>query len=156
MRWRTSLATATSPVTAAGQPPPVQPEVSTVPTDDCLRLDDDEGVRPARPQLSKGDPEGSVGGPDERARRRGGELLAKGEVLEQEIAAGTEARDEHPHRHRHESKHGEERLPCPTRNINESLRDDVLANDKRHACPRVEADPTDSLGAQASLYPRIS
>src|SRR5216684_4885084 len=132
MRWRTSLATATSPVTAAGQPPPVQPEVSTVPTDDCLRLDDDEGVRPARPQLSKGDPEGSVGGPDERAspRRQGGELLAKGKVLEQEIAAGTEGRDEHPHRYRHESEHGEERLPCVFRNVNESRWHEVLANDR--------------------------
>jgi len=68
---------------------------------------------------------------DERAspRRQSGELLAKGKILEQEIAARTEGRDEHPHRYRYESKHGEERLLCPIRNVNESLRDDVLAND---------------------------
>jgi hypothetical protein len=77
-----------------------------------------KGVRPTRPPPPKGDPEGSVGGPDERAspRRQGGELLAKGEVLEQEIAAGTEGREEHPHRHRYESKHGEEAaVPDPKR-----------------------------------------
>jgi hypothetical protein len=99
--------------------------------DDCLRLDDDEGVHPARPQPPKGDPEGSVGGPDERAspRHQGGELLAKGEILEQEIAAGTEGRDEHRHRHRYESEHVVERLPCPIRNVNESRWNEVLAND---------------------------
>src|SRR5262249_30752257 len=81
---------------------PVQPKASTVPTDDCLRLDDEKGVRPARPQPPKGDPEGSVGGPDERAspRRQGGKLLARGKVLEQEIALGTEGREKHPYRYR--------------------------------------------------------
>ncbi len=102
-----------------------------MPTDDRLRLDDDEGVRPARPQPPKDDPEGSVGGPDERAspRRQGGSCT-KGKVLEQEMAAGTEGRDEHLLRYRYESEHGEERLPCVFRNVNESRWHEVLANDR--------------------------
>jgi len=100
--------------------------------DDCLRLDDDQSVRPTRPQPPKVDPEGSVGGPDERAspRHQGGELLAKGEILEQKIAAGTEGRGEHSHRHRYEWKHGKEKLPCPIRNVNESRWNKVLAKDR--------------------------
>ena len=97
----------------------------------CQRMTDDEGLRATRPQPPKGDPEASVGGPDERAspRRQGGELLAKGEILEQVIAAGTEGRGEHSHRHRYESRHGEEKLPCPIRNVNESRWNEVLAKD---------------------------
>ncbi len=53
----------------------------------------------------------------------------KGKVLEQEMAAGTEGRDEHPHRYRYESEHGEERLPCVFRNVNESRWHEVLANE---------------------------
>jgi hypothetical protein len=106
-----------------------------VPTDDCLRLDDDQGIRPTRPKPPKDDPEDSVGGPDERAspRHQGGELLAEGEILEQKIAAGTEGRGEHSHRHRYKSKHGEEKLPYPIRNVNESRRSEVLAKETRSA-----------------------
>jgi len=105
-----------------------------VPTDDCLRLDDDQGVRPTRLQPPKDDPEGSVGGPDERAspRHQGDELLTKGEILEQKIAAGTEGGGEHSHRHRYESKHGEEKLPYPIRNVNQSRWNEILAKDRIH------------------------
>ena len=76
----------------SGQPPPVQPETGPVPGNHGLGLHDDEDVCPARPDAPKGDPEGTIDGPDAGPAPldQGGELLPKGNVLEQELPARAE------------------------------------------------------------------
>jgi len=56
------------------------------------RLHDDEGVCPARPDAPKGDPEGTIAGPDAwpATLDHRGELLPEGDVLEKKLAARTE------------------------------------------------------------------
>jgi hypothetical protein len=57
---------------------PVASEAFSMPANDCLRLDDDEGTPPAWPETREGDPEGAVQRPDVRppsVARVGRELL---------------------------------------------------------------------------------
>jgi hypothetical protein len=95
-------------VSFSGQPPPVQPETGPVPGNDGFGLHDDEDVCPARPDAPKGDPEGTIDRPDAGPAPldHGGELLPKGDVLEQEIPARTESRAERRNQRREEAKHG--------------------------------------------------
>ncbi len=78
-----------------------------MPADNRFRLNDGESASPAGPEAAQDDPEGSVGGPDDRTPAGGecGELLAQGEVFEQEGATGPEGEKESRCQCREESDH---------------------------------------------------
>jgi hypothetical protein len=64
-----------------------------VPADHGVWLDDDQHVRPARPEPGEHEPEGAVTLAQARAARGApevGQLLAQGEVLDCEVRAGAE------------------------------------------------------------------
>jgi hypothetical protein len=66
-----------------------------VPADDSIWLHDDEHSRRARPQAGENEPEGAVARSQPRAARGApevGELLAQGEVLDDQVGARTEGR----------------------------------------------------------------
>jgi len=85
---------ATGAPAAPGQPVPVDPETRTVPAHDRVWLDDGEALRPTAPEAAKHDPEESVGRLDGGASSTGqrGELLAQGQVLDHQVAAGAQGR----------------------------------------------------------------
>ena len=91
--WQRRAARAPS---APGQPAPVGPEPSAAPPHDGVWLDDGEALSPAAPEAAQQDPEDSVGGPNDGALStgEGRELLAEGQVLEDEVAPGAQSRAE--------------------------------------------------------------
>ena len=78
-------------------PAPEKAESSAVPADDGVWLDDDQHIRPARPQAGESEPEGPVN-PSQAWASGGapevGELLAKSEVFECEVSSGAKGRAE--------------------------------------------------------------
>src|SRR5450631_420650 len=80
---------------AGARPPsPEQAEAGAVPADHGVRLDDNQHVRPARPETGEDHPERAVAVAQARAARRTtqiGQLLAESQVLDGQIRAGTEA-----------------------------------------------------------------
>ncbi len=93
---------------AAGESPPVEPVTGPVPPHDGLGFHDDEYFSPARPDAPKSHPEDTIGYPDAGARLLGhrGELLPKGEVLQQELPPRTNERTKRPNDHRCKANHG--------------------------------------------------
>jgi hypothetical protein len=75
-----------------GDPPPVQPEASTVPTDDRFGLDYEESLSPSRPKPSQHDPEQPIRRSETglwMPRCEDNKLLPQGEIFEQQISART-------------------------------------------------------------------
>jgi len=79
----------TSDEPATRLPGPELPEPLTVPAHHRIGLDDHQDLLPAWPETAEREPEDPIGGPHPRSRsfgREDGELLAKGEVLDQKVA----------------------------------------------------------------------
>jgi hypothetical protein len=128
---------------------------------DGSRLDDDEDVTPARPRPGERDPEEPVGPVERRARAatlENGKLLAEGEILEGERAAGSErgpgcgkyGQQEREHR----SDLSGRATTRPPRKRQGSLTDRVLANDNRSDLS-VRATPRPPMKPQRSLTDRV-
>ena len=82
------------PTSGAALPPPVQVEPLTVPTDNRCWLDDHESSFPGTPSASEDCPEGPIEvGESQPSVRRGlqdRELMAKSDVLENQLAMASE------------------------------------------------------------------
>ena len=77
-----------------GAPPPEQAPAPAVPADDRLGADQDEVAPPVRAEAPDQDPEEPVAAPELRPGRGAEgdrELVAQEQVLEDQIAAGTQA-----------------------------------------------------------------
>ena len=114
------------------QPPPVRPEACSVPPDDGLRLDDEKDIGPATPEASQGDPEDTVGGTEAGPLlpRHSCELLPKGKVLEQQLAARTERGAERREQCREEAKHGAGKIVAAKEFVKESRCIGILATNR--------------------------
>jgi hypothetical protein len=81
---------------AAGQPVPVDAEPGAMPAHDRVGPDDGEGLGPTVPTPTQQDPEDPIRGPDVGVPPpgQGGELLAEGQGLEDEISPRAHGREE--------------------------------------------------------------
>ena len=106
-----------------------------MPPYDGLGLHDDEDFCPPRPDAPKSHPEDTIGGSDARAvlLDHRGELLPKGEVLQQELPPRTKERSDRPDAHRYKAKHGPARLPGSSETVNDFRANGIMANDRPRA-----------------------
>jgi hypothetical protein len=89
-------AAASGPARTAG---PVLAEASPLPSEDGIRRDDDQRLLSAGPDSGQANPEQTVGRAELGARRESlvdGELLARGQVLEGELAVTADEKGEQP------------------------------------------------------------
>ena len=80
---------------SARAPGPETPEGAAVPAHDGIRAHDREGAAPTRPRARQRDPEEPIGpgqGRPGTPAPEDGELLAKGEILDGQVGAGTQGR----------------------------------------------------------------
>jgi hypothetical protein len=88
--WSTSL--------RPGTPSPIETETGAVPTDNSLRLHDDEDIAPTRPTAAESRPEEAVPGIQRRPRSftfEYGDLLPEGEDLEGRVTPTPEEDSDH-------------------------------------------------------------
>ena len=86
--------------------------------DDRFRPDDGEGLGPTAPETAQQDPEDPVRGPDVGVPPpgQGDELLAEGQVLEDEITSGARGRKERRQKGYEEAEHRAGEDPGPGEN----------------------------------------
>ena len=114
------------------EPVPIQLEPGAMPPDDGVRLHEHQHVRPARPKPAQHDPESAVGGTDARrppSRLERRELLPERQVLQCQVAAKPEGRDEGDERDPNDAEHGRWKLPGPEQKINDHEADGVVSTD---------------------------
>src|SRR5450631_4464742 len=120
-----------------GAPGPEAPEGGAVPAHDGGGLDEHEDVAPAGPRTRQRDPEEPVGPSEGRPRApapKNGKLLAEGEILEGERAAGSERRPGYGKYGQQEREHRGDlsvwATPRPPRKRQKSRLDRILAKDR--------------------------
>ena len=90
------------------EPRPIQLEPCTVPANDCLRLDEDQRALPFRPEPPQDHPEQLVGSRDLRSRTpllQNDKLLAKSQVLKQQVAARAKDADKEDRQRSQQAQH---------------------------------------------------
>ena len=114
---------------------PVLAEAAPLPSEDGIRSHDSQRPPPPGPDSGQGGPEQAVGRAELRAGRQSlvdGELLAQGQVLEDELAvAADEEGEEQPKQVEHEGDHERRLWPDGADRSITVRADDLLAKDSR-------------------------